>query len=65
MREKIPAREVYSSHRNQSRMPDRGHWEGELLRHDRIDRFPKELMLVEYSLVESFYSSIKGVGRDD
>lgn len=65
MREKILVREVYSLYRNQFRMLDRGYWEGEFLRYDRIDRFFKEFMLVEYSFVESFYSFIKGVGRDD
>lgn len=60
MKKEIPAGEVCSPHRwDQPGIPGT-----EGTGKDRTHRYPRELTLVEYSLVESFCSAIRGVGRD-
>lgn len=48
----------------ESRIPDRRNWEAELLGDSITDRYPREFILVEHRIVESFYNSIKMVGKD-
>lgn len=58
MKKEIPAGEVCSPHRwSQSRIPGT-----EGAGKDRTHRYPRELTLVEYGLMGSFYSAVTGLG---